>query len=183
MNLPRSGTTRLVGTHHRLKVVCYAEKFVRRFDVVVDLSRDITQLTLEVIMSAHSKALLLCHGNLMFGDGVESIPRVDENAPGMMKPSPQIMKVLLVREVDLKLLIRVWYGNLLVLRIATTSAAVKIGTGRFWNRVYSREAVVFEKRSQDILSNLQELLEDIEDVRTWDVSSSRRPDRKLQGAG
>jgi hypothetical protein len=39
-----------------------------------------------------------------------------------------MVEVLLVREVDLKVLIWIWYCNLLILHIAMASAAVKVRT-------------------------------------------------------
>ena len=55
----------------------------------------------------------------MFGDNAESVHHVGENVPGMMKLSSEMVEALLVREVDLEVLIWIWYCNLLILQIAT----------------------------------------------------------------
>lgn len=88
---------------------------MRCFDVVIDLTRKITQLALEFMMSGWAEALLLCHGRFMFGDNAESVYRIGENTPGMMKLSSEMVEVLLVREIDLEVLIWIWYCNPLIL--------------------------------------------------------------------
>lgn len=75
-----------------------------------------------------AEALLLCHSRFMFGDNAESVHRIGENASGMMKLSSEMVEVLLVREVDLEVLIWIWYCNLLILQIATARAAVEVRT-------------------------------------------------------
>ena len=80
------------------------------------------------MVNGWAEALLLCYSRFMFGDNAESVHRVGENAPGMMKLSSEMVEVLLVREVDLEVLIWIWYCNLLILQIATASAAVKVRT-------------------------------------------------------
>ena len=80
------------------------------------------------MVNSWAEALLLCYSRFMFGDNAESVHRVGENAPGMMKLSSEMVEVLLVREVDLEVLVWIWYCNLLILQIATVSAAVKVRT-------------------------------------------------------
>ena len=46
----------------------------------------------------------------------------------MMKLSSEMVEVLLVREVDLEVLIWIWYCNLLILQIATARVAVEVRT-------------------------------------------------------
>jgi hypothetical protein len=98
------------------------------------------------MVNVWAEALLLCYSRLVFGDNAESVHRVGENAPGMMKLSSQIVEVLLVREVDLEVLIWIWYCNLLILHRATASAAVKVSTAwqdrykAYVEQIYSQEA-------------------------------------------
>ena len=80
------------------------------------------------MVNSWAEALLLCYSKFMFGDNAESVHRVGENAPGMMKLSSEMVEVLLVREVDLEVLVWIWYCNLLILQIATAIAAVKVRT-------------------------------------------------------
>jgi hypothetical protein len=80
------------------------------------------------MVNGRGETLLLCYSRFMFGDNVESVHRVGENALGMMKLSSEMVKVLLVREVYLEVLIWIWYCNLLVLQIATARATVRVKT-------------------------------------------------------
>jgi hypothetical protein len=80
------------------------------------------------MVNGWAEALLLCYSRFMLGDNAESVHRIGENAQGMMKLSSEMVEVLLVREVDLEVLIWIWYCNLLILQIATASAAVKVRT-------------------------------------------------------
>jgi hypothetical protein len=80
------------------------------------------------MVNSWAEALLLCYSRFMFGDNAESVHRVSENAPGMMKLSSEMVEVLLVREVDLEVLIWIWYCNLLILQMPTAIAAVKVRT-------------------------------------------------------
>lgn len=66
-------------------------------------------------MNVLAKVLLLCYSKLVFGDDIESVPRVGENALGMMKLSSMVVQALLVRKVDLEFIIRIWYCYLLIL--------------------------------------------------------------------
>jgi hypothetical protein len=101
---------------------------LRCADVVIDLSRKITQFALEFMVNGWAEALVLCYSRFMFGDNAESVHRVGENASGMMKLSSEMVEVLLMRKVDLEVLIWVWYCNLLILQIATASTAVRVRT-------------------------------------------------------
>lgn len=90
---------------------------MRCFDVIVNLLGNITQFALEVVVNGWRKVLFPGYGGFVFGDDIDNILRVGKNASGVMKFSPVVVEVLLVRKIDLEFLIRIWYCYLLILWI------------------------------------------------------------------
>lgn len=56
------------------------------------------------------------YGMSMFANDLKGVSSIGKNVLRMTKFTPEVMEVLLVREFDFELLVRIWYRNLLVLR-------------------------------------------------------------------
>lgn len=66
-------------------------------------------------MHFHGEILAELHGTSMFTDEFDSVSRVDQDVLGVAKFASEIVKVLLMRELDVEFLIWTRHGNLLIL--------------------------------------------------------------------
>ncbi|KAI0848760.1 hypothetical protein F5Y00DRAFT_269978 [Daldinia vernicosa] len=110
------GMSQIIMTYHQSQIIRHVKELVRCFNIVINLPRNITHFSLEVIVNILAKVLLLRYSRLMFGDNIEGVPRVGENAPGVMKLAPMVVQALLVRKIDLEFIIWIWYCYLLILQ-------------------------------------------------------------------
>lgn len=64
----------------------------------------------------------------MFADHFESVSSIYKNVLCVTKFSCEIVEVLLVREADFEILIRIWHGDLLILQEEPVSFRIKTET-------------------------------------------------------
>lgn len=68
------------------------------------------------------------YGTSMFADDFKGVSSIDKDVLCMTKFAPEIVKVLLVREIDFEFVVRIRYCNLLVLQKAPIGAVIRFRT-------------------------------------------------------